>query len=97
VVSNRQKGDIFEYDWDNPNTWQARMSAYEWHGRLWSPFLYCYALFDCRIEREEFRKGLLKELEIAMKAVEENPALYDEKERAKLRNLKRCIEITEIK
>ena len=87
------KGHPFVYDSVNPDIWQARQSAYEGHGRLWSPHLYCYASLGCRIADEDFREGLIKEITFAMETVEANPALYESNEPARLGNLRRCVEV----
>lgn len=71
---------------------QARQSAYEWHGRLWSPFLYCYASLGCRIANDEFKHALINEIEHAMRTVEANGERYERDEPAKLRNLQKCVE-----
>ena len=91
-MSKKAKVRRFVYVPDKPDVSQARDSAYEWHGRQWSPLLYCYASLECKIANEDFRKAVLKEIEVAMRDVEANPALYAEEEPAKLRNLKRCVE-----
>jgi len=91
-VSKKAKARRFVYVPDNPDVSQARESAYEWHGRRWSPLLYCYASLECKIANEDFRKAVLKEIEVAMRDVEANPALYAEEEPAKLQNLKKCVE-----
>src|SRR5208283_214179 len=82
----------FRYDRAIPNILQAQRSAYEWHGRLWSPFLYCYASLGCRIENDQFRRELFREVEVAMGAVAANAEVYEQDELAKLRNLKMCVE-----
>ena len=87
------KDHPFVYDSFNPDIWQARQSAYEWHGRLWSPHLYCYASLGCRIADEDFREGLIKEITFAVETVEANPSLYESDEPAKLENLRRCVEV----
>lgn len=86
----------FVYGSVKPDISQARQSAYDWHGRLWSPLLYCFASVDCRIGDETFRKELLKEVVLAMKAVEANPCLYEGDEPAKLENLRRFIETLKV-
>jgi hypothetical protein len=91
-VSKKAKARRFVYVPDKPDVSQARESAYEWHGRRWSPLLYCYASLECKIANEDFRKAVLKEIEVAMRDVEANPALYAEEEPAKLQNLKKCVE-----
>jgi hypothetical protein len=91
-VSKKAKARRFGYVPDKPDVSQARDSAYEWHGRRWSPLLYCYASLECKIANEDFRKAVLKEIEVAMRDVEANPALYAEEEPAKLQNLKKCVE-----
>jgi hypothetical protein len=83
---------VFVLDPENPDVVQARESAYEWHGRLWSPFLYCYASWGCKIANDEFRQALIKEIELAMGAVEANAECYGQDEPAKLRNLQKCVE-----
>lgn len=96
-MSKKPKVRRFVYFPDKPDVSQARDSAYEWHGRQWSPLLYCYASIDCKIANEDFRKAVLKEIEVAMKHVEANPAIYDKDESAKLPNLKRCVETANTK
>ena len=91
-MSKKAKARRFVYVPDKPDVSQARESAYEWHGRRWSPLLYCYASLECKIANEDFRKAVLKEIEVAMRDVEANPALYAEEEPAKLQNLKKCVE-----
>lgn len=91
-MSKKAKVRRFAYVPDKPDVSQARDSAYEWHGRQWSPLLYCYASLECKIANEDFRKAVFKEIEAAMRDVEANPALYAEEEPAKLQNLKRCVE-----
>ena len=82
----------FVFNPENPDTRQARQSAYEWHGRLWSPFLYCYAVLGCRISSERFRRAVLGEVCNALSALDSNPEEYRRDEMAKLRNLKLCVE-----
>jgi hypothetical protein len=88
----KPKECLFRYDPESPDISQAQESAFEWHGRLWSPFLYCYASLGCRIANDEFRQVLIKEIEHAIRAVEANAGLYEQDEPAKLRNLKTCVE-----
>jgi hypothetical protein len=83
---------VFVLDPENPDVVQARQSAYEWHGRLWSPLLYCYASLGCKIANDEFRQALINEIELALGAVEANAQCYEQDEPAKLRNLKKCVE-----
>jgi hypothetical protein len=90
-VSKKPKVRRFVYVPDKPDVSQARDSAYEWHGRQWS-VLRCYASLDCGIANEGFRKGVLKEIEVVMRDVEANLAFYDKDARAKLRNVKWCVE-----
>jgi hypothetical protein len=54
--------------------------------------LYCYASLGCRVANDEFRQALIKEIELAIRAVEANAECYEQGEPAKLRNLKRCVE-----
>lgn len=70
---------------------QARISALLWHGRRWSPFLYCYATLGCTVGTEAFRRGLLKETQAAIEMLEKDPAAYGVHEREKLQNLLACI------
>ena len=88
----RAKKFMFVFDPANPDISQARESAYEWHGRLWSPFLYCYAALGCRIASEVLRRGLLREVCSAFQAVAAHPEQYRPDELAKLRNLQVCVE-----
>src|SRR5208283_6057330 len=83
----------FRYCPASPDILQAQRSAYEWHGRLWSPLMYCYASLGCRIGNDEFRHGLIREIELAMRVATANAECYEEDEPAKLRNLKMCVEI----
>lgn len=70
---------------------QARASALLWHGRLWSPYLYCYATLGCTVGTEAFRRGLIKETLAAIETLEKDPAAYGVDERTKLDNLLACI------
>ena len=82
----------FVFNPEKADTRQARQSAYEWHGRLWSPFLYCYAALGCRISSERFRRAVLGEVHNVLRALDSNPEGYRWDEMAKLRNLKLCVE-----
>ena len=64
------------------------------NGMVGDGALFCIAnaSLECKIANEDFRKAVLKEIEVAMRDVEANTALYAEEEPAKLRNLKRCVE-----
>jgi len=92
----RARKHLFVFDPANPEISQARESAYEWHGRLWSPFLYCYAALGCKIASEQFRRGLLREVDSALQAVGAHPKQYRTDEPAKLRNLQVCVESASI-
>ena len=88
----RARKFLFVFDVRNPDIPQARQSAYEWHGRLWSPYLYCYAALGCRVASQNFRRGLLEEVCIALRVVASEPKQYRPDELAKLRNLQLCVE-----
>jgi hypothetical protein len=88
-----RKTRSFRDDPESLDISQAQRSAYEWHGRLWSPLLYRYASLGCRIGNDEFTRGLFREIELAMQAVAASAQCYGQDEPAKLRNLKRCVEI----
>jgi hypothetical protein len=70
---------------------QARTTALLWHGRLWSPYLYCYATLGCTVGTEAFRRGAIKETLAAIETLEKDPAAYGVDERKKLDNLLACI------
>jgi hypothetical protein len=69
---------------------QARITAFLWHERQWSPLLYCYAILGS-IGTEEFARALRKEANRAVCAVKQNPEAFARDDPERLRNMVGCL------